>query len=262
MELPRVGQHVPARMEHSAHVQPPCVFSPFLNLYFLQLQCFSSGSYSDPLSALVSTSRSLPSSQPHRATAANALPPGLSIQRLNHERKTAEDQKFRFYREVRQALEKLQHGCAACWGRGLPDWARHVRESCPHAIARVGEERHAAAAPGRLLLGLFSPQGALTPFHGTPNLNRYQDREKKIHPWLEDLGNCPLKDIVKAAIYAWATKPADNIRIQLMVPAEATDGATFDALWEWLLRIDPDSPGEITNLLILFMKLVATRKLL
>ncbi|KAJ6522458.1 hypothetical protein B0H19DRAFT_1346064 [Mycena capillaripes] len=127
--------------------------------------------------------------------------------------------------EMRSALQKFQH-------------LRGVNQGPGSQIREI--------ALGRLLLGLFSPQGP----------------GKKIHPWLEDLGNCPVKDIVNAAIYAWATKPGDNIQIQLMVPAEATDGGTFDALWEWLLRIDPNSPGEITNLLVLFMKLVATRKLL
>ncbi|KAJ6537140.1 hypothetical protein B0H19DRAFT_1270800 [Mycena capillaripes] len=35
----------------------------------------------------------------HRAATANALPSGLSVQRVNHERKTAEDQKLKFYRQ-------------------------------------------------------------------------------------------------------------------------------------------------------------------
>ncbi|KAJ6522440.1 hypothetical protein B0H19DRAFT_1346049 [Mycena capillaripes] len=213
MELPRVGSRVPATMEHSAHVQPP------------------SGSYSDPLSALVSTSRNIPSSQPHRATAANVLPPGLSVQRLNHERKTAEDQKFKFYRQVRQALENLQHGCAACWdvvflaGHAMSAKAAHTAEQGWAMISGMGGR--GVPCGGRTWKVIVG--AVLAPGTG----------KKKIHPWLEDLGNCPPKDLVKAAIYARATKSADNIRIQLMVPAEATDGATFEALWEWLLRIDP-----------------------
>ncbi|KAJ7494964.1 hypothetical protein FB451DRAFT_1387072 [Mycena latifolia] len=145
-----------------------------------------------------------------------------------------------FYSAVHWAM---CDGCAACWGRGL-EWSNHLPDSFPNAIADSRDEFRSSWFPGaaRAVKG-YCWDCCLPQIKGTHD---FLDEDK--------LDLCPDRNLIKAAIYAWATNPADDIKLPsgFGVPA-AMLPVSFTTFWSWSLDVEPGGEMKTTNLLRLFI---------
>ncbi|KAJ6601710.1 hypothetical protein DFH09DRAFT_1355068 [Mycena vulgaris] len=105
---------------------------------------------------------------------------------------------LQFFSSLADAIEKLRLACSPCWARGIPDWAQHERENCPNPIGNSRDDWFVGWVEGALrskpgfCWGCCRPQG------------------KPVHPYVKELADCPHKHIIKAALFAFITAPADR----------------------------------------------------
>ncbi|KAJ7926412.1 hypothetical protein B0H13DRAFT_1862245 [Mycena leptocephala] len=138
-------------------------------------------------------------------------------------------------------------GCAPCWARGYKGWQSHDLASCEdkYTVERddYTDEFFKGWSPSALrgvtgcCWGCCLPQGKIGQF--------------KMHKWVDDLANCPNRDIIKSAIYAWVLHPLDAIQPRDYAPQHVVHD--FTVFWGWLSLID-HSP--LLNLHVVFAKLV------
>ncbi|KAJ6563082.1 hypothetical protein DFH09DRAFT_1315707 [Mycena vulgaris] len=195
-----------------------------------------------------------PNHQPSTDTANHAPVPfvGLPIMIAHQTALSNAPTGPRFYKAVHSALRKLRDGYAVCWGRGL-EWSTHLPDRCPNAITNSRDEFWSSWFPGgaRAVKGYW--WGCCLP------------QIKGAHDYLDDdkLDLCPDRNLIKAAIYAWATKPADDIKLSsgFGVPA-AMLVVNFTIFWGRSLDMEPGGEMKTTNLLRLFYLLALRRGLI
>ncbi|KAJ6497931.1 hypothetical protein DFH09DRAFT_1103329 [Mycena vulgaris] len=174
---------------------------------------------------------------------------GLSISIAHAGYLAGERTELQFFSSLADAIEKLRLACSPCWARGIPDWAQHERENCPNPIGNSRDDWFVGWVEGALrskpgfCCGCCRPQG------------------KPVHPYVKELADCPHKHIIKAALFAFITAPADPIHYTDLntVPTQLED---FEQIWQWGMEVERHSERKITNLLRLFHDLALARKLI
>ncbi|KAJ7817976.1 hypothetical protein B0H14DRAFT_3474164 [Mycena olivaceomarginata] len=72
-----------------------------------------------------------------------------------------------------------------------------------------------------------------------------------MHKCVDDLRNCPNRDIIKSAIYAWALHPLDALQPRDYAPQHVVHD--LNVFWGWLGLVDH---GHLLNLHVVFAKLI------